>query len=85
MASSYPPSLQYSATDLTLIIAACSSAIVGIIAGIRLSRCTHIKFGNCLEITREAPKTPPNTPSADPSPIVSPITTPRGEGDDDKV
>ena len=85
MASSYPPSLQYSATDLTLIIAACSSAIVGIIAGIRLSRCTHIKIGNCLEITREAPKTPPNTPSADPSPIVSPITTPRGEGDDDKV
>ena len=67
MATSFPPSMQYSATDLTLIIAACSSAIVGIIAGIRLSRCTHIKLGNCLEITREppksSPKTPPNTPS----------------------
>lgn len=67
--------MQYSATDLTLIIAACSSAIVGIIAGIRLSRCTHIKLGNCLEITREAPKTPPNTPST-PSDAISP-TTPR--------
>ena len=83
MTSSFPPSMQYSATDLTLIIAACSSAIVGIIAGIRLSRCTHIKIGNCLEITREAPKTPPNTPSTDPSPVVSPIATPRGEEDDD--
>jgi len=63
-----PPSVPFSATDITLMIAACSSAIVGIIAGIRLSRCTHIKLGNCLEITREAPKektleAPPNTPS----------------------
>lgn len=83
MATSFPPSMQYSATDLTLIIAACSSAIVGIIAGIRLSRCTHIKLGNCLEITREPPKTPPNTPSTDLSPVVSPTPTPRGEEDDD--
>jgi len=63
-----PPSVPFSATDITLMIAACSSAVVGIIAGIRLSRCTHIKLGNCLEITREAPKektleAPPNTPS----------------------
>lgn len=79
--------MQYSATDLTLIIAACSSAIVGIIAGIRLSRCTHIKLGNCLEITREAPKTPPNTPNT-PSDAISPMTTPRimqNEENDDKV
>jgi len=63
-----PPIMPFSATDITLMIAACSSAIVGIIAGIRLSRCTHIKLCNCLEITREAPKekspdAPPNTPS----------------------
>jgi hypothetical protein len=58
----------YSATDLTLIIGACASAIVGIIAGIRLSRCTHIKCG-CVEITREAPptKAPPNTPANTPT------------------
>jgi len=57
----------YSATDLTLIIGACASAIVGIIAGIRLSRCTHIKCG-CVEITRESPptKAPPNTPANTP-------------------
>lgn len=63
-----PPSLMYSATDLTLIIGACASAIVGIIAGIRLSRCTHIKCG-CVEITREAPptKAPPNTPANTPA------------------
>ncbi len=62
-----PPSIMYSATDLTLIIGACASAIVGIIAGIRLSRCTHIKCG-CVEITREAPptKAPPNTPTSTP-------------------
>ena len=58
----------YSATDLTLIIGACASAIVGIIAGIRLSRCTHIKCG-CVEITRESPptKAPPNTPANTPT------------------
>lgn len=63
-----PPSMFYSATDLTLIIGACASAIVGIIAGIRLSRCTHIKCG-CVEITREAPptKAPPNTPANTPT------------------
>ena len=68
-----PPSMFYSATDLTLIIGACASAIVGIIAGIRLSRCTHIKCG-CVEITREAPPTkgsptnaPPNTPANTPT------------------
>lgn len=58
----------YSATDLTLIIGACASAIVGIIAGVRLSRCTHIKCG-CVEITREPPptKAPPNTPANTPT------------------
>ena len=67
-----PPSIIYSATDLTLIIGACASAVVGVIAGIRLSRCTHIKCG-CVEITREAPptkasptKAPPNTPASTP-------------------
>ena len=70
-----PPSIMYSATDLTLIIGACASAVVGIIAGIRLSRCTHIKCG-CVEITREPPKEkrspsgPPNTPNT-PSPAES--------------
>lgn len=63
-----PPSMFYSATDLTLIIGACASAIVGIIAGVRLSRCTHIKCG-CVEITREPPptKAPPNTPANTPA------------------
>lgn len=68
-----PPSMFYSATDLTLIIGACASAIVGIIAGVRLSRCTHIKCG-CIEITREppptkTPPTPPNTPANTPTSI----------------
>ena len=77
-----PPSLMYSATDLTLIIGACASAVVGIIAGIRLSRCTHIKCG-CVEITREPPKdkrippAPPNTPNT-PSPAESVV----GDADD---
>jgi hypothetical protein len=71
----------YSATDLTLIIAACSSAIVGMIAGIRLSRCTHIKLGSCLEITREPPKTPPNTPNT-PNEAFAP-TTPRVMGENE--
>jgi len=60
--------MQYSATDLTLIIGACASAVIGMIAGVRLSRCTHIKCG-CIEIIKEAPKEknsgvapPPNTP-----------------------
>ena len=71
--STPPPSMFYSATDLTLIIGACASAIVGIIAGVRLSRCTHIKCG-CVEITREppptkAPPTPPNTPANTPTSI----------------
>ncbi len=66
-----PPSIMYSATDLTLIIGACASAVVGIIAGVRLSRCTHIKCG-CVEITREppptkAPPTPANTPANTPT------------------
>lgn len=66
--STLPPSMMYSATDLTLIIGAVSGAIIGIIAGVRLSRCTHIKCG-CIEIIKEAPKEgktgiipPPNTP-----------------------
>lgn len=67
--SSLPPSMMYSATDLTLIIGALSGAIIGIIAGVRLSRCTHIKCG-CIEIIKEAPKEktgtipPPNTPKS---------------------
>ncbi len=67
--STLPPSMQYSATDLTLIIGAVSGAIIGIIAGVRLSRCTHIKCG-CIEIIKEAPKEktgtipPPNTPKS---------------------
>lgn len=73
-----PPSIMYSATDLTLIIGACASAIVGIIAGIRLSRCTHIKCG-CVEITRSPPKekrlpsAPPNTPSSSSESIVGDV------------
>lgn len=73
-----PPSLMYSATDLTLIIGACASAVVGIIAGIRLSRCTHIKCG-CVEITREPskekriPPVPPNTPSSSSESIVGDV------------
>jgi hypothetical protein len=61
--------MMYSATDLTLIIGACASAVIGMIAGVRLSRCTHIKCG-CLEIIKEAPKEktgiipPPNTPKS---------------------
>jgi hypothetical protein len=61
--------MMYSATDLTLIIGAVSGAIIGIIAGVRLSRCTHIKCG-CIEIIKEAPKEksgitpPPNTPKS---------------------
>jgi len=70
-----PPSILYSATDLTLIIGACASAIVGIIAGIRLSRCTHIKFGNCLEITREAPKE--KSANTAPTPAPSPSDSER--------
>lgn len=64
-----PPSPMYSATDLTLIIGAVSGAIIGIIAGVRLSRCTHIKCG-CIEIIKEAPREkngitpPPNTPKS---------------------
>ena len=67
--STLPPSMMYSATDLTLIIGACASAVIGMIAGVRLSRCTHIKCG-CIEVTREPPTEkknsgttpPPNTP-----------------------
>jgi len=67
--STLPPSMMYSATDLTLIIGACASAVIGMIAGVRLSRCTHIKCG-CIEIIKEAPKektgtiAPPNTPKS---------------------
>ena len=67
--STLPPSMMYSATDLTLIIGAVSGAIIGIIAGVRLSRCTHIKCG-CIEIIKEPPKektgvtAPPNTPKS---------------------
>ena len=69
--STQPPSMMYSATDLTLIIGACASAVIGMIAGVRLSRCTHIKCG-CIEIIKEAPKEkspsgvtpPPNTPKS---------------------
>ena len=68
--STLPPSMMYSATDLTLIIGAVSGAIIGIIAGVRLSRCTHIKCG-CIEIIKEMPKektsgtcAPPNTPKS---------------------
>jgi hypothetical protein len=65
--ASPPPSIPYSATDLTLIIGACASAVVGIIAGIRLSRCTHIKCGNCIEITKEPPGTKDSPNTKDPS------------------
>ena len=58
--STLPPSMMYSATDLTLIIGAVSGAIIGIIAGVRLSRCTHIKCG-CIEIIKEPPKESKNT------------------------
>ena len=77
-----PPSIIYSATDLTLIIGACASAVVGVIAGIRLSRCTHIKCG-CVEITREPPptkasstKAPPNTPANTPTSLTPSESTP---------
>jgi hypothetical protein len=69
--STIPPSLQYSATDLTLIIAACSSAIVGIIAGFRLSHCRTIKCG-CVEISRDVPPEKKNN-----SGITPPCNTPK--------
>jgi hypothetical protein len=69
--STSPPSMIYSATDITLMIAACSSAIVGIIAGFRLSHCRTIKCG-CIEISRDVlpdkkntgVTPPPNTPKS---------------------
>lgn len=68
--STSPPSMMYSATDLTLIIAACSSAIVGIIAGFRLSHCRTIKCG-CIEISRDVPPDKKN------SGITAPPSTPK--------
>jgi hypothetical protein len=72
--ASPPPSIPYSATDLTLIIGACASAVVGIIAGIRLSRCTHIKCGNCIEITKEPPGTK-DSPNIKDSPNTKDLST----------
>jgi hypothetical protein len=74
--STPPPSIIYTAVDITLIIAACSSAVVGIIAGIRLSRCTHIKCG-CIEIIRDSPKEktgiiPPNNSPSNSKPSLTP-------------
>jgi hypothetical protein len=74
--STFPPSMMYSATDLTLIIGALSGAIIGIIAGVRLSRCTHIKCG-CIEIIKEAPKEksgiiPPNNSPSNSKPSLTP-------------
>lgn len=74
--STLPPSMQYSATDLTLIIGACASAVIGMIAGVRLSRCTHIKCG-CIEIIKEAPKEksgiiPPNNSPSNSKPSLTP-------------
>jgi len=74
--STLPPSMMYSATDLTLVIGACASAVIGMIAGVRLSRCTHIKCG-CIEIIKEAPKEktgiiPPNNSPSNSKPSLTP-------------
>jgi hypothetical protein len=68
--------MMYSATDLTLVIGACASAVIGMIAGVRLSRCTHIKCG-CIEIIKEAPKEktgiiPPNNSPSNSKPSLTP-------------
>ena len=59
----------YSATDLTLLISACSGSIVAIIAGFRLSRCSKVRLCKCIEIDRDLGKdkgsvAPPNTPES---------------------
>lgn len=59
----------YSATDLTLLISACSGSIVAIIAGFRLSRCSKVRLCKCIEIDRDLSKDkgsnpPPNTPES---------------------
>lgn len=58
----------YSATDLTLLISACSGSIVAIIAGFRLSRCTKVRLCKCIEIDRDLKdknsNAPPNTPES---------------------
>jgi hypothetical protein len=69
---SVPPSaissvVPFSATDITLLIGSVSASIVGIIAGIRMSRCTRVRLCHCVEVDRELPKTPPNTPANTPT------------------
>jgi len=78
--STLPPSMMYSATDLTLIIGACASAIIGMIAGVRLSRCTHIKCG-CIEIIKEAPKESKNTGTTAPPSTPKSLTPSESELD----